>query len=169
MPTWRITAPDVRGKVQKGQSFKVISTTTSSEPDAKDIEEVLVINGYDDNATLSYRSPGNWKCEIISKDHFPGWDQQHEKYLKIVNKKNEKVQSDSASKEEIKSDKKKKYKSADNNEDNGYCVKIIFTIIPFLPVWWILKLPISLITYPFRKICSSKNNNLFPSYSFKKF
>ncbi len=41
MSTWRITAPDYRGKVKKGESFIVVYRTTSSEPDAQDIEEVL--------------------------------------------------------------------------------------------------------------------------------
>lgn len=61
------------------------------------------------------------------------------------------------------------YLSYSAREEEGYCKKFIYTIIPILPIWWIIKLPFSIITYPLRALCSSKNKSLLPSYSFKKF
>lgn len=57
----------------------------------------------------------------------------------------------------------------EEDKEEGYCFKFIFTIIPILLIWWIIKIPFSLITYPFRLMCSSDNKSLLPSYSFKKF
>lgn len=59
--------------------------------------------------------------------------------------------------------------SHSESEDDGMCKKFIFTIIPILPIWWIIKLPFSIVTWPFRCLFSSKNKSLLPSYSFKKF
>ena len=55
------------------------------------------------------------------------------------------------------------------SEDDGMCTKLVFTILPILPLWWIIKIPFSIVTWPFRCIFSSKNKSLLPSYSFKKF
>lgn len=49
--------------------------------------------------------------------------------------------------------------------------KFIFTIIPILPAWWIIKCPFSWITYPVRKtikLANKQGNNIFPSYCFRK-
>ena len=49
--------------------------------------------------------------------------------------------------------------------------KFIFTIIPILPIWWIIKCPFSWITYPIRKTikwANEQGNNIFPSYCFRK-
>lgn len=89
MPTWRITAPDYRGRVKKGTSFVVVSRTTASEPDASDIEEVLYTSGYKESgggSAISYKSAGNWDCVKISDDTYPAWNEQHEKYEKELKK-----------------------------------------------------------------------------------
>ncbi len=87
----------------------------------------------------------------------------------------------------------------DSNADNGKCVKFIFTIIPILPIWWIIKLFIKsgaasflliwwlikavfyIISWPIRILmycCLDKEGRRFlpkwtfkimPAYSFKKF
>ena len=83
MPTWRITAPDNRGKVKKGTSFVVVTRTTNALPDARDIEEVLYTSGYKESggsSAISYRAAGNWDCVKISDDTYPAWNEQHKKY-----------------------------------------------------------------------------------------
>jgi hypothetical protein len=63
-----------------------------------------------------------------------------------------------------------KENSRGSSGEEGFCKKFIFTIIPILPIWWIIKVPFSIIFYPFRKICSSsKSATWLPHYSFKKF
>lgn len=97
MPTWRITAPDKRGKVKKGTSFIVVSRTTASKPDAKDIEEVLYVSGYKESgggSAISYKSADNWKCEKISDDTYPGWSEQHQKYEDEVERDNDAKRED---------------------------------------------------------------------------
>lgn len=63
----------------------------------------------------------------------------------------------------------KQKKSRNYDKEEGYCVKMLFTIIPILPIWWVIKMPFSIITYPFRYLFSSDNTNVLPRYSFKKF
>ena len=49
--------------------------------------------------------------------------------------------------------------------------KFIFTIIPILPAWWIIKCPFSWITYPLRKAvkwANNQGNNILPSYCFRE-
>ena len=60
--------------------------------------------------------------------------------------------------------------SSSNKNEEGYCKKLLLTIVLVLPIWWIIKLPFSILFYPFRKISSSsKNAQLLPHYSLKKF
>lgn len=67
-------------------------------------------------------------------------------------------------------DSNRDYSSSEReSEDDGLCKKLIFTIIPILPLWWVIKIPFSVISWPFRCLFSSKNKSLLPSYSFKKF
>lgn len=49
--------------------------------------------------------------------------------------------------------------------------KFILTIIPVLPIWWVIKCPISWLTYPIRKaikVSNDKGNVLWPDYCFKE-
>lgn len=94
MATWRITAPRKLGRVEKGQSFIVVTRTTG-DPNNKDIEEVLYTNGYKESggsSAISYSAPGNWKCEKISDDTYPAWNEQHKKYEDEINKDKESAQ-----------------------------------------------------------------------------
>lgn len=60
--------------------------------------------------------------------------------------------------------------SNSSNDEEGYCKKLMLTVLPVLPIWWIIKLPFSIIAYPFRKLSSSsKDATLFPHYSLNKF
>ena len=89
--------------------------------------------------------------------------------------------------------------SSTSSDDNGSCVKFIFTIIPILPIWWLIKLFIKagaaafvliwwlikaifyIISWPIRILlycCLDKEKRRFlpkwtfdimPAYSFKKF
>ena len=60
--------------------------------------------------------------------------------------------------------------SSSSSDEEGYCKKLLLTIVLVLPIWWIIKLPFSILFYPFRKISSSsKNAQLLPHYSLKKF
>lgn len=177
MATWRITAPRYMGGISQGESFIVVTRTTG-EPDAKDIEEVLYINGYKESGNdkaLTYRSAGNWECVKISDETYPAWNEQHKKYEEEVardkkdrdtQKKQEAEQKEKEKKEKAEQKKQKKQDSnsgGDNSnvEDNSCYTKVICTIILVLPIWWVIKLIIailwwivraifSLITWPFR-------------------
>lgn len=66
----------------------------------------------------------------------------------------------------------KKSRPSSNNhsydDDHSLTFKIIFTIIPILFYWWIIKIPFYLVSFPIRFLFS-KNKRLLPYYSFKKF
>ncbi len=118
MPTWKITAPENRGRVTKGTSFTVVSRTTSFEPNAEDIEEVLYINGYKESGggtARSYRSAGNWICEKISDDTEPAWSKQHEKYESAVDDDKHKK------KDEEEAAKARKKQKEDGGSSSGCC------------------------------------------------
>lgn len=177
MATWRITAPRYMGGIPQGKSF-IVATRTTGEPDAKDIEEVLYINGYKESGNdkaLTYRSAGNWECVKISDDTYPAWNEQHKKYEEEVardkkdkdtQKKQEAEQKEKEKKEKAEQKKQKKQDSNSggddsNVEDNSCYTKVICTILLVLPIWWVIKLIIailwwivraifSLITWPFR-------------------
>ena len=80
--------------------------------------------------------------------------------------------------EEEKKEKKqsKRRKSSDSDEESC-CFKLLFTIIPILPIWWIMKLIPKFIYTAFRsmvsQICSCcdapDDSDFLPAYSFKKF
>ncbi len=89
----------------------------------------------------------------------------------------------------------------DGSDDDGFdydscCAKFLFTIIPILPIWWLIKLPIKaglaafwwlikapfyIISYPIRillylcldseqrELLPSWPDGVMPAYSFKKF
>ena len=119
MPTWKITAPENRGRVTKGTSFTVVSRTTSSEPNAEDIEEVLYINGFKESGggtARSYCSAGNWICEKISDKTYPAWVLQHEKYKSAVNNDNKSVEDD-----EAKAAEARKKQKEDGDSSSGCC------------------------------------------------
>ena len=177
MATWKITAPRYMGGIPQGKSFIVVTRTTG-DPDAKDIEEVLYINGYKESGNdkaLTYRAAGNWECVKISDDTYPAWNEQHKKYEEEVAKdkkdKDAQKKQEAEQKEKEKKEKaeQKKQKKQDNNsggdnsnvEDNSCYTKVICTLILVLPIWWLIKLIIailwwivraifSLITWPFR-------------------
>ena len=63
----------------------------------------------------------------------------------------------------------------ENSDNKGFFEttfgKIICTIIPILPAWWIIKCPFSWITYPLRKAvkwANNQGNNILPSYCFRE-
>lgn len=217
MPTWKITAPRNMGKVKEGTSFVVVSRTTNGYgPDATDVEEVLYTSGYKErggSSAISYRSAGNWDCVKISDDTYPAWDEQHKKYQNEVKNDNgaaRKADEDIAreTRKPSKNDgggsnsssqSSDRSSSSTSSEDNGSCVKFIFTIIPVLPIWWLIKLFIKagaaifvliwwlikaifyIISWPIRILlycCLDKEKRRFlpkwtfdiiPAYSFKKF
>ena len=120
MPTWRITAPDNRGKVKKGTSFVVVTRTTGFGPDASDIEEVLYTSGYKErggSSAISYRAAGNWDCVKISDDTYPAWDEQHERYEEEIKKDKESARRE----EEQKATKARKESKKDSNSCCGNC------------------------------------------------
>lgn len=79
----------------------------------------------------------------------------------------------SSNKKDVSSDNNTLRESSSSNSSNGeegYCKKMILTVLPVLPIWWVIKLPFSIIAYPFRKLSSSsKDATLFPHYSLNKF
>ena len=79
----------------------------------------------------------------------------------------------SSNKKDVSSDNNTLRESSSSNSSNGeegYCKKMILTVLPILPILWVIKLPFSIIAYPFRKLSSSsKDATLFPHYSLKKF
>lgn len=75
------------------------------------------------------------------------------------------------------SGKKDKQKSSDSGKDEGYAIKFLFTIIPLLPIWWVIKLPfkfiyakcMGLLNAIFCGCCCEAPDSCLPKYSFLKF
>lgn len=123
MPTWKITAPRLMGRVEKGQSFIVTSRTTAGMPDASDIEEVLYANGYTESgggSAISFRAPGNWEYQVISDDTYPAWWEQHSRYEEAVKANSPQAQEAASNNNQI---------SSSNNEQResvgGFFAKVL--------------------------------------------
>lgn len=59
-----LIAPRQMGKIPQGFHLQVPSDVSPS-PNVKDVEEALKRAGFNDTQSLSYRSPGNWKCQKL--------------------------------------------------------------------------------------------------------
>ena len=104
--------------------------------------------------------------------------------------------SSSASKSNSSSSSSGKSSSSTSSDYDSCCVKFLFTIIPILPIWWLIKLPIKaglaalwwlikapfyIISYPIRmllylcldaeqrELLPSWPDGVMPAYSFVKF
>jgi hypothetical protein len=64
MAVFKLTAPRQLGDIPKGYEFKVTSPTTSSKPNAEDVEKEIIKLGFNKHAQ-SYRSAGNFIVEKI--------------------------------------------------------------------------------------------------------
>lgn len=78
----------------------------------------------------------------------------------------------SSSKESEKVDK-----SASSGGTESFWIKLLFTIIPLLPIWWLIKLPFKFVIVKLKSIinaifcgcCSDGGDSEWPAYSFIKF
>lgn len=225
MSNWRLTAKQnvtspedhYRGKergnkkkdLKKGFSFIVAARSTGG-PDHNDVIAALLLEGFCKEEAECYDG-SSWKnnfdgVEIGELD----WARVHdqEKALKNINDysgekretKKEKTTFFSTEKKTEKKSSSSSYSSSNkDSDDNGSCVKFIFTVIPILPIWWLIKLFIKagaasflliwwvikaifyIITWPFRIFmccCLSAEErrllpewtfDIMPAYSFKKF
>lgn len=55
-----------------------------------------------------------------------------------------------------------------DSENDPLWVRVVFTIIPFLLIWWIIKAILALILWPFRCIFCCNCNYPTPSYNFSR-
>lgn len=78
----------------------------------------------------------------------------------------------SSSKESEKVDK-----STSSGGTESFWIKLLFTIIPLLPIWWLIKLPFKFVIVKLKSIinaifcgcCSDGGDSEWPAYSFIKF
>ncbi len=61
MYTWLLTAPRKMGQIPEGYMIQVITSSTG-EPNRKEVEDALRRVGFTDTLSLSYASVGNWKA-----------------------------------------------------------------------------------------------------------
>lgn len=164
MPIYRITLRDPHGStVPKGTTLRVVCP--SSTLSLYYIPFALRKIGVYEEEIEKLRDTTLWSWEMESDD--PSLTNQLSTELRKYSTPVAGSKKDVGSREDLKS--RAKEKDSDDEKDHGICIKLLFTIIPILPIWWIIKLPFALITYPFRAMFSCKNRNLLPAYSFKKF
>lgn len=68
-------------------------------------------------------------------------------------------------------------KSTSSGGTESFWIKLLFTIIPLLPIWWLIKLPFKFIIVKLKSIvnaifcgcCSDGGDSEWPAYSFIKF
>ena len=99
-------------------------------------------------------------------------------YAKLHHEESQKKETKSDQASHKKSSKKKnrshKHTRSSKNEDSildHWFLKIFFTIILVLPIWWIIKCPFYWISYPIRKIVKASNdkgNVVLPTYRFQE-
>lgn len=101
---------------------------------------------------------GDGRCEVIVRYRDDGsedpscWNMQYR-----------------AKREKKDTPKTKKSKSSKSNtKGDSMCVKILFTIIPLLPIFWIVKAVLGVVLWPLRAIFCSNCDYPTPSYNFTK-
>ncbi len=184
MPKFKITASKDFGRIKKGQSFIVVSWSILPLyfPFNKHIKQVLYLNGYRDEETLSKSSKGKWDAVTVDESDCLKELKEQEKAYKQARKQDDNSDGDDS-----------------NVEDNSCYTKFICTLILVLPIWWLIKLCIKcgisifaipwwiikaicyVITWPIRAMlccCLTEEQrrflpkwtfNFWPAYSFKRF
>lgn len=177
MPKFKITARKDFGRIKKGQSFIVVSwcLLPLTFPRDKHIKQVLYLNGYRDEETLSKSSKWTWDAVTVDETScIKDLEEQEKAYKQARKQDNNSGGSDS------------------DVEDNSCYTKVICTIILVLPIWWLIKLFLKpgfssilailyIISWPIRAMlccCLSEKQRSFlpltvkdfiPAYSFKRF
>lgn len=177
MPKFKITASKDFGQIKKGQSFIVVSWRIGPlySPLSKHIKQVLYLNGYRDEETLSYASKNVWNAVTIDETScIKALEEQEKAYKQALKQDNNSGGDDS------------------NVEDNSCYTKFFCTILLVLPIWWVIKLFIKcgkslilaifyVISWPIRAMlccCLTEEQRSFlpltledfiPAYSFKRF
>lgn len=184
MPKFKITASKNFGQIKQGQSFIVVSWRIGPlySPLSKHIKQVLYLNGYRDEETLSYASKNVWNAVTIDETSCIKALEEQEKAYKQALKQDSNSGGDDS-----------------NVEDDSCYIKVVCTIILVLPIWWVIKLCIKcgisifailwwivkaicyVITWPIRAMlccCLTEEQrrflpewifNFWPAYSFKRF
>lgn len=154
---------------------------------------------YNDDGTINEESTYN---EAWKREHKLGRYKEETSTSKSKSSSSSSGKSSSsASKSNSSSSSSGKSSSSTSSDDDGFdydscCAKFLFTIIPILPIWWLIKLPIKaglaafwwlikapfyIISYPIRillylcldseqrELLPSWPDGVMPAYSFKKF
>ena len=134
---------------RKGQTLTVHSSSTG-EPDAKDVIGALLLAGYCLEDAEHINTGGSWK------NNFDGYDTKEKCDFDIIDKQFDAQynRNNYSWKKLAEGDKKNETKETESksnnssNDDNSNCcgkfirfiIQLIFTVIPILPIWWIIKL-----------------------------
>lgn len=195
MPNWLLTAKnnitsptrafgyDSPKDLKKGYTITVADQVESKwgGPNSKDVIGALLLAGFCKEEAEHYvaGSPENNFDFIVNGElHHKLASQQFQAQLNredySARKKWEKqraaLKESSSNESPQESGSSNSSSSNSSNGEEGYCKKMILTVLLVLPIWWVIKLPFSFIAYPFRKLSSSsKDATLFPHYSLKKF
>lgn len=162
MTKWILTAKqDVKSRIpvqnarekygktfRKGQTLIVHAPCTGG-PDYKDVIGALLLDGYCQE-DAEHINGGSWT------NNFDGYDTKEDYDNEIFSKQFEAqlTRSNYSWKKLAEADKKNEAKETEsksndssNDDDNECCgkfirfiIQLIFTVIPILPIWWIIKL-----------------------------
>lgn len=138
------------GKTFRKGQILTVHTGITGEPDHKDVIGALLLAGYCLEDAENINKGGSWK------NNFDGYDTKEQCDFDIIAKQFDaqynrnnyswKKLADGDKKNETKETESKSNNSS--NDDNSNCcsefirfiIQLIFTVIPILPIWWIIKL-----------------------------
>lgn len=132
--------------------------------------QCTAVTGSETFARVYYKDDGSLDEKLTYNKHY---------YAELHPEEAPKKEEIKKGKEETSSHKKSFSKSHSREKGNdqhikfidGKFGKFIFTIIPILPIWWVIKCPFSWISYPVRKsvkLANEQGNKLWPTYRFKE-
>ncbi len=121
--------------------------------------------------SISLKSEGRYATIYYNGDEIHPEMTYTDSYCR-KNKLGKYANGNSSSKESEKVDK-----STSSGGTESFWIKLLFTIIPLLPIWWLIKLPFKFVIVKLKSIinaifcgcCSDGGDSEWPAYSFMKF
>ena len=150
------------GDIKKGTVVRV-AVANSVGYDVPGMKAQLRHKGYYDDDINKANSVSHWDIRTVDSASDSEWNDL-QKYQGGNSRPNERPASSTTSGSSSVSSS-----SSSGGIMESWWIKTIFTIIPILPIYWILKAVLGLVLWPFRVIFCSNCSYPCPHYSFVRF
>ena len=146
--------PDLNAREKYGKTFRkgqtlTVHTDSTGGPDHKDVVGALLLAGYCQE-DAEHINGGYWKNNFEGHDTKEDYDDEirSEQFEAQFHRENYswKKLAEADKKNEAKKTESKSNDSSNDDDDEcwdkfiKFLIQVVFTIIPILPIWWLIKL-----------------------------